>query len=412
MQTGKENKPASNNLRFALIALCGCLISALNNGVRVNYGLIASAIEETTQFAAAEISFAIALAQLLYGVAQPFFGALALRKTNSGVLALGALMLCAGFPLIPFCTHVWMLDLIFGVLIGGGTGAMAFGLVMSAVTPVLGEKRAAAVSGIINGAGGIGGSVLAPVAQSLFDRGGLHLLMPGLSAIAALIAVLCVWLRSAEKHAETDHVQTEADTETAAGRKFKDILKSRDFMHLALAFFTCGFFMAIIETQLYAQIIGLGFSGQTAAFAFTVYGIFAMIGPVIAGFLCVKIRCKWVLGSLYALRPAAVIAFLLMPKTVYAVYFFVVILGLIGNATVPPTTNLLSKLYGARNLGLLSGIAFVFHQIGSFLSTYLGGLLLSGTGSRTPIWLIGAVFAAAAAVLSYTVREPLQSGQQ
>ena len=405
MQTQYEKKQLPHMYRFVLIALVGCLIYALNNGVRVNYGLISSAIERATGFEPAAVSFAIALAQLLYGVSQPAFGALALKKTNAGALALGALMLCAGFLLTPLCTRIWMLDLIFALLIGGGTGAMAFGLVMSAVTPILGEKKAAAVSGIINGAGGLGGSILAPVAQGLIDRGGLRSLMLGLSLLAALIAALCIRLRSAEKQGENTQVQTEITAEAVTGRAILSILKSRDFLHLALAFFTCGFFMAIIETQLYAQIISLGFSGQTAAFAFTVYGIFGMIGPILAGLLCVRFRCKWVLGTLYALRPAAVILFLLMPKTIFSVYLFVVLLGLIGNATVPPTTNLLSKLYGAKKLGLLSGTAFVFHQIGSFLSTYLGGILVSSTGGYTLIWLAGGTFAAVAALLSYTVKE-------
>ncbi|MBQ9663750.1 MAG: MFS transporter [Oscillospiraceae bacterium] len=405
MKTHNEKTQSAGAGRFVLIALVGCLIYALNNGVRVNYGLISSAIEASTGIDTAAVSFAIALAQLFYGVAQPFFGALALKKTNAGVLALGALMLCAGFILTPLCTQVWMLDAVFGLLIGGGTGAMAFGLVMSAVTPILGEKKAAAVSGIINGAGGIGGSILAPAAQALIDRGGLQTLMLGLTALSAVIAAVCIWLRTAERAAERETVKEESMADAVTGRAILDILKSRDFLHLALAFFTCGFFMAIIETHLYAQIVGLGFSGQTAAFAFTVYGIFGMIGPMIAGFLCVRFRCKWVLGTLYALRPVAVILFLLMKKTVFTVYLFVVLLGLIGNATVPPTTNLLSKLYGARRLGLLSGIAFVFHQVGSFLSTYLGGILVSGTGSYTMIWLAGAVLAAAAALLSYTVNE-------
>ena len=209
--------------------------------------------------------------------------------------------------------------------------------------------------------------------------------------------------------AETVQVEEKGAAENVTGSEIIRILKSRDFMHLALAFFTCGFFMAIIETQLYSQIISLGFSGQTAAFAFTVYGIFGMIGPMVAGFLCVKMRCKWVLGTLYGLRPVAVVIFLLLPKTIITVYFFIIMLGLIGNATVPPTTNLLSKLYGAKKLGLLSGTAFVFHQIGSFISTYLGGVLVTSTGSYTPIWLCGAVLAGVAALLSYTVREqPLE----
>lgn len=405
-----EKRNTQKNIagRFVVIALVGCLIYALNNGVRVNYGLISSAIVNATGFESAAVSFAIALAQLFYGISQPVFGALALKKTNASVLALGALMLCVGFVLTPLCRQVWMLDFLFGPVIGGGTGAMAFGLVMSAVTPILGEKKAAAVSGIINGAGGIGGSILAPAAQSLIDRGGLRALMLGFSLLSALIVALCIWLHSAEKKAETKSAQAETAEETVTGRAILNALRSRDFLHLALAFFTCGFFMAIIETQLYAQIVSLGFSGQTAAFAFTVYGIFGMVGPILAGFLCIKVHCKWVLGTLYALRPVAVIIFLLVPKTIFSVYLFVVLLGLIGNATVPPTTNLLSKLYGAKKLGLLSGTAFVFHQIGSFLSTYLGGILVSDSGSYTLIWLLGGALATGAAILSYTVQEPLQ----
>lgn len=402
----KENKSSVGAI--ALITVLGCLICALNNGVRVNYGLIASAIESATGLGAAGVSFAIALAQLAYGFAQPLFGMLALKRTNAAVLALGAVMMCAGFILIPFCTSLWMLDVVFAVLLGGGTGAMAFGLVMSAVTPILGEKRAAGVSGVINGAGGIGGSILAPAAQLLIDRGGLRLLMAGLAILSGLTAAVCVWLNGKEKSAATAECG-DAQQRPAIGRTLRDALASRDFLHVAMAFFTCGFFMAIIETQLYSQIISLGHSGRTAAFAFTIYGIFGMIGPILAGLLCVRVRCKWVLGTCYALRPLAVVLFYLLPKTTGTVFFFVVMLGLIGNSTVPPTTSLLSKLYGARRLGLLSGVAFVFHQIGSFLSTYLGGFLVSSTGSYRTIWLAGAAFAAAAALLCYTVREPGES---
>ena len=86
-----------------VITVVGCLISMLSNGIRINYGLISTAIENHTGIAAASVSFAIAIAQLLYGFAQPFFGALALKKSNSMVLITGALMLLAGFLLTPLC---------------------------------------------------------------------------------------------------------------------------------------------------------------------------------------------------------------------------------------------------------------------------------------------------------------------
>lgn len=407
MKSENRKRGIAGVFELGMIAIIGCLIFALNNGVRVNYGLISSAIANATEFSLSEISFAIAIAQLFYGFAQPFFGVLALKTTNAKVLTLGAIMLCVGFMLVPLCSQVWMLDIAIGLLVGGGTGAMAFGLVMSAVTPILGEKRAVALSGIINGAGGIGGAALAPAAQFLLDWGGLRGVVHGLAVLSALIAAACIWLHRKERETMDDNSASAPKEPLDIKKVILHALKSRNFLQIAIAFFTCGFFMAIIETQLYSQIIRLGFSGQTAAFAFTIYGIFGMIGPILAGFLCVKMRCKWVLGTLYLLRPVTIVLFLFMEKTVFAIYFFVVFLGLIGNATVPPTANLLSKLYGSKKLGLLLGTAFVFHQIGSFISTYLGGIIVSATESYTYVWLLGAFFAAVAALMSYTVNEPV-----
>lgn len=99
--------------------------------------------------------------------------------------------------------------------------------------------------------------------------------------------------------------------------------------------------MAIIETYLYPQLTSYGFPGGEVALLFTLYGITGMLGPVIAGLLCSKIDPKWVLGTTYGLRPVLAVLFLLLPKNSLVVYAFVIGLGLVGNATVPPTTLLI-----------------------------------------------------------------------
>ncbi len=291
----------------------------------------------------------------------------------------------------------------FGFLVGGGTGAMAFGIVMGAVTPILGEKKAAAVSGIINGAGGIGGSIMSPLTQALKTAGGLRLIMTCYAVLAGLIACICVWLLRLENAAGKSTV-TENGESGPVLRQVAEALRSQPFLHAALAFFTCGFFMAIIETQLYSQLLGMGISPALVALGFTVYGIFGMLGPVLTGYLCVKTRCKWIVGTCYALRPVAVLVFYLMKPSVFSAYFFLVFLGLIGNSTVPPTANLISKLYGVKKVGLLLGLAFVFHQVGSFISTWFGGMLGAG-GQYLILWILGAGLASAAAMLCYTIKE-------
>lgn len=256
--------------------------------------------------------------------------------------------------------------------------------------------------GIINGGGGLGGALLAPYLQSITDKGLFSQGMIGLACISGCVVLLCVWLNKKEYIATVNNKKEESPK---IRKMLKEAFTSSQFMHLALAFFSCGFFMAIIETYLYPQLISYGFSGNKVAFLFTIYGIMGMIGPVIAGFLCGKINPKWVLGTTYGLRPVLIIFFILLPKKNIVVYTFVVGLGLVGNATVPSTTLLLDKFYGSRKMPTLSGIAMVFHQIGSAVSTTIGGILISSGKNHNSLWLCGAAVATAATILCYTIKE-------
>lgn len=147
--------------------------------------------------------------------------------------------------------------------------------------------------------------------------------------------------------------------------------------------------MAIIETNLFSQIVALGIAENVAALCFSVYGIATVAGSLISGFFCSKVRMKWVVGSLYGSRAIWILAFLLLPKTIPTVIAFAILLGLTGAATVTPTSGIVGKLFGSENIATLFGIVFVAHQLGSFFSTWLGGLCLEATGGYTLIWCVG-----------------------
>lgn len=398
-----ENMGASSPLATVLLVTVACMmLYMLNNGVRLNFGLISFEVNAYTGLPEETISFAVAIAQLLYGLSQPFFGILALKKSNSFVLGVGGILMGSGLLLIPFSNSAWLLYLSLGLLVGLAAGALAFGVVMAAATPAIGQRYAAAASGIINGAGGLGGAILAPYLQAMTDNSLFPQGMIGLSCVSGCVVLLCIWLNKKELSTTVEDKKAEAP---AIFEMLSEAFTGSQFMHLALAFFTCGFFMSIIETRLYPQLISYGFPGSKVAFLFTIYGIMGMIGPVIAGFLCSKINPKWVLGTTYGLRPVLVIFFMLLPKSNLVVYAFVIGLGLVGNSTVPPTTLLISKFFGSRKMPTLSGIAMVFHQIGSAVSTWIGGFLIRSTMNYNTIWLCGAAVAAAASILCYTVKE-------
>ncbi len=397
----ERKRKQSPSVATLLVVTACTMLFMLNNGVRSNFGLISSAVSSYTGLPENTISFAVAVAQLLYGLSQPFFGILALKKTNSFVLGVGGVLMGVGLLLIPFSHSAFMLCLSLGVLVGLAAGALAFGVVMGAATPTIEEKYAATASGIINGGGGLGGAVLAPYLQTATDNGLFLQGIIGLACVSGFAVVVCIWLNKKERG-------TQAESTSEDKPKIREILKeaflSRRFMHLALAFFTCGFFMAIIETYLYPQLISYGFPGSEVAFLFTLYGVMGMIGPVISGFLSGKFNPKWVLGTVYALRPVLIVLFISLPKNAFNVYTFVIGLGLVGNATVPPTTLLITKYFGNRKMPTLSGIAMVFHQIGSAVSTYIAGVLIRSNGSYNTVWLCGATVATVAAVLCYTLK--------
>lgn len=389
----------TSRLSVFLVVLAVCLVYALGGGIRSNYGLMRGAMAASSGVDYAGISFVLAAAQLAFGIMQPVFGAVALKTSNVFVLLCGAAMAVVGLVLTPLCHGSWTLLLCFGILMPAGLGAFSFGLIMGAVTPLLGEKRASAVSGIINASSGLGSILLALVLRGVLDRFGLW----G-AVIALCLPMLCLMpvlllLRKADaKQAES--------TPPLLRPLLRSAFHDRSYRLLALAFFTCGFHMAIIETHLYTQFTSYGFTEQSVTYAFSIYGIATMAGSVVSGYLGSRIPMKTVLGCFYASRTLWIVGFLLLPKSPASMYLFAIMLGFTGMATVPPTSGLIGRLFGPAALGTLFGVAFLFHQVGSFVSAWIGGLAVTATGGYTLIWGIDAALCVAAAVFAFRVRLP------
>lgn len=385
-----------------LVVAAVCLVYALGGGIRSNYGLMRSAIAGASGVDYAGISFVLAAAQLAFGIMQPVFGAVALKTSNVFVLLCGAAMAALGLVLTPLCRGTWALLLCFGILMPAGLGAFSFGLIMGAVTPLLGEKRASAVSGVINASSGLGSILLTLLLRGVLDSFGLWGAVVALCLPLACLMPVLLLLRRA------DTTQTER-TPPLLRPLLREAFHDRSYRLLSLAFFTCGFHMAIIETHLYTQFTTYGFSEQNVTYAFSIYGIATMAGSVVSGYLGSRFSMKTVLGCFYASRTLWIVGLLLLPKSPASMYLFAILLGFTGMATVPPTSGLIGRRFGAAALGTLFGVAFLFHQVGSFVSAWIGGLTVSATGGYTLIWCIDAALCIAAAVFAFRVRLPAKA---
>ena len=386
-----------------VIVAAACLVHGVMQGVHDNYGIMMNGLIHTTGIDYASISFCIGAGALVYGFAQPFLGMLALKKSNAFVILLGIVFTVTGLVITPLCRNIYTLFLFFGLVLPFGTTGLCFGIVMGAITPVLGERRAALVSGIVQASAGIGDALMSPGLQTMISKFGVRTAMNTLTIPFLIMIPIAVWVGAVNKKtAAAEPMETTKQMSLPA--MLKDAFKDRDYRLILIGFATCGFNMSIIESHLFSQFLSYGIAGSTASLTLTVYGIATMIGAAGSGLLGVKYRMKNVLGSIYAVRVLISLGFLLLPKTVSFAFIATALLGLCGDSTVPPTSGIISHKFGAKKMAVLYGFALIGHQIGAFASSYLGGVFVKDGLGYSPLWIVNMCLAAVAATASFMIR--------
>ena len=182
-------------------------------------------------------------------------------------------------------------------------------------------------------------------------------------------------------------------------------MRDRTYWCLLIGFSTCGFHMAIIETHLFSQYISCGIPNNLASLTLTVYGIFTMLGAVMTGFLGQKFRMKNVLAFVYGIRVLVAVSFIVLPKSVPFAFIATGILGLTGDSTVPPTTGIISRKVGVAKMAVVYGSIFIGHQIGAFVSAWLGGVFVSTTLGYSALWIVDLCLCLTAAIASYRIKD-------
>lgn len=393
-----------NLFQIIIVVAAACLVHGVMQGVHDNYGIMLNGLLPVTNVDYVGVSFCIGIGALVYGFAQPFLGMLALRKSNVFVIYIGILFTIVGLMITPLCRNVYTLFIFFGLVLPFGTTGLCFGIVMGAITPVLGERRAAVVSGIVQASAGIGDALMSPGLEKMISGFGIRTAMT-VTAIPFLVMVpIALWLGKKNRA----YMAAASDKKKIENKSLFSILKNTlvdsDYRLLLIGFATCGFNMSIIESHLFSQYLSYGISGKTASLALTVYGIATMTGAVVVGFLGAKFRMKNILGCVYAMRVLISLGFLILPKTVPFAFLATTLLGMSGDATVPPTSGIISRKFGAERMAVLYGFTLIGHQIGAFTSSYLGGILVKMNVGYAPLWAINMILSVIASIASFSIR--------
>jgi len=277
-----------------------------------------------------------------------------------------------------------------------GTG---FGVLIGSVTRAAPAATRTQTVGLVAAAGSLGTMIIAPLGQALIAAFGWKSAMLAFAAIAASMMLVALPIRvQATKAAAAPGSHGLRDA-------IQDALAHRGFVFMTLAFFACGFQLVFITAYLPSYLALCGVAPGVGATALALIGLFNAIGTYVFGLLGARYSQKHLLAIIYLLRTLFIAAFLLVPVSTATTLVFAAAMGLLWLGVVPLVTGIIGRTFGLAYFNTLYGIAFLSHQVGSFVGAWMGGVVFDRTARYDIAWAALIVIGIAAFVLQWTMSE-------
>ena len=383
-----------------IIALCGCTISVLTFGPRSSLGFFLTPLSQTNGWGRDVFAFSLAIQNLIWGLGQPFAGAIADKYGAPRVLSTGIILYALGLYLTSTATTPAMAHLSAGVLIGLGLSCSAVPMVIGALGKILPESWRYIAFGAVTAAGSFGQFLFSPIAVYLMGAYGWQETLVIFSCVLLVAIPLSMMLIAPKKPAGAPSA---AAPPQSLAHALSEAFGHRSYVLLVLGFFTCGFQLAFVTAHLPSYLADRGLSAEVGGWTLAVIGLFNIVGSLGAGWLATFLPKRYILSFIYFARALSIVAFIMVPATTATTLIFGAVTGLLWLSTVPPTSGLVAVMFGTRWLTMLFGFAFFSHQVGGFLGVWLGGLMFERTGSYDAVWWLSVLFGVLSAVINLPI---------
>ncbi len=373
------------------------MVLMLSIGTRQTFGLFLPPMTLDHGWTRETFGFAIALQNIVWGLGQPFAGAIADKFGAARVIVIGGTAYALGLALMAYSTSGLAFDLSAGILVGLGLSGTGFGVVMGVVGRAAPAAKRSAALGLVGAGGSFGQFAMLPFAQTLITDYGWFSALLVLAAASLIIIPLAAALAGRNVAAHTSNQSLSAAIREAAAHK--------GFWFLTVSFLVCGFQTIFVMIHLPAYLVDKGMTPTDGMTALALIGFFNIVGSYACGLLGGHFSKKKLLMCLYSIRAVAIALFIALPLSVYTVWGFAVTMGVTWLGTVPLTNGMVAQIFGVKYLSTLFSIVFLGHQIGSFLGAWYGGLMFDLTGSYTTVWIFCVVLSVIAAALCAPIDE-------
>eukprot|EP00752_Nemacystus_decipiens_P019339 g17395.t1 len=368
-------------------------------GARHAFGLFLDPV--TTALPAIDresFGFAVALQNLMWGLAQPFAGMIADRFGSARVVLAGGLLYAGGLLIASISSTSLGLTLGLGILVGTGLSATTYAVVLGAVGRRFPPEKRSTALGLASLGGSIGIFLSVPVTLNLIEGFGWSSAFMGLAAITLITCLLAPILAG---RAEPSPASQEPEQSMSAA--IREAMGHKGFVLLLMGFFVCGFQLAFIGVHLPAYLLDRQMDVWLGGAALATIGATNIIGTLACGALGDRMSKKNLLAAMYLARGVIVALFVLLPPSPLTTLAFAAAIGFLWLGTVPLTSGIVAQVFGPRYLATLVGFVFLMHQLGSFLGAWLGGVAFERTGSYDLIWWSVVVLGLVAALLHWPI---------
>ncbi len=381
---------------YAIIA--GCVISFVSFGFSASFSVFLRPMSADLGWGREVFSLSLAIQALMWGVTQPLAGAYADKHGSTQVLAFGAVFVALGFALRGLLFDETMF-ILTGFIVGIGTGACSFPVVIVALGKVVEAKQRSFILGLGTAAASAGMFAGAPIATTLIGTIGWGIAIFFVAASFLIILPLLIFVsRASEKPSP---FREKLNTIQAIKTAFSD----RSYTLLFFGFFVCGFHVQFIQTHLPAYITDEGLAPIIGAWSLALIGLFNIGGSFFSGWSGQIYSKPKLLSAIYASRAAVIALFIFTPLSGTSVLVFSAAMGILWLSTVPLTTGLIAQTQGLKFLSTLAGLVFFSHQVGGFLGAWLGGRLYDLTGNYEAMWIAAILFGLAATIIHLPIKE-------
>ena len=391
-------------LRSGLPMLIGASVMlSLAMGLRQSLGLFMAPATREIGIAVAEFTFAIAIQNLAWGVLQPFAGAAAARWGFRPVLMTGVLAYLGGLAVMALAQGALSLLLGAGLLIGLALACTGSGMALSVASrPVPAALRSTAL-GMVSAAGSAGALVAAPIGQVLIEAwdwrvGVWGFLLLGLAMLPA------AWVAGRVDRVPAPPLAR--GESPRIGVALKRCMTHTPFLVMTAAYFVCGLQLVFLTTHLPSYLVLCGQDPMLSAKALGLIGGFNVLGSLFFGWAGGRWNKGVLLGGIYMLRSVVLALYFAWPPTEASTLLFAAVMGFLWLGVAPLVAGMVAEMFGLRFQAMIQGIAFLSHQVGSFLGAFGGGVLFDLNGDYVLAWQLGVGMglAAGAVQLAYAAR--------